>query len=201
MSTFDAFVAKRAAGSQIVCSLGMGCEEAGMCYAAANNQPEQCGVNIVDADQAPSPIDGHSERERAKKDADTLGIGFLIDGQRIDPNRVVMLRGMHYPQVTTSELWNALEGVLRDKGATDAWIEYALPDLQVAATQYAGGQWAQGHAAGAAGDPLPNPQTPGDAFTPGVEPMPEPAPALGNAELDAGISNHTDPNKRGFIPD
>lgn len=26
------------------CSLGVGCEEAGTCYAVAHNQPDQCGA-------------------------------------------------------------------------------------------------------------------------------------------------------------
>lgn len=59
--------------------------------------------------------------------------------------------------MTTTELWQALEAVLRDKGATDAWIEYALPDLQVAATQYAAQAYGNGHADARCGRPLPNP--------------------------------------------
>lgn len=35
-------------GSSITCSLGVGCQETGICYAEAHGQPEQCGVTIVD---------------------------------------------------------------------------------------------------------------------------------------------------------
>lgn len=59
--------------------------------------------------------------------------------------------------MTTTDLWKALEQVLRDKGATDAWIEYALPDLQVAATGYAAQAYGNGHADARCGRPLPNP--------------------------------------------
>jgi len=59
--------------------------------------------------------------------------------------------------MTTAELWNALEAVLRDKGATDAWIEYALGDLQIAASQFAFSQYGAGHRDACAGKELPNP--------------------------------------------
>jgi len=59
--------------------------------------------------------------------------------------------------MTTTDLWNALEGMLRAKGATDAWIEYALPDLQIAATQYAAQAYGNGHDDARRGWPLPNP--------------------------------------------
>ena len=58
--------------------------------------------------------------------------------------------------MTTAELWNALEAVLREKGATDAWIEYALPDLQIAANQFAFDQFGRGHRAACRGESLPN---------------------------------------------
>lgn len=35
-------------GSHITCSLGVGCDETGICYAMAHDQPEQCGVTIMD---------------------------------------------------------------------------------------------------------------------------------------------------------
>lgn len=59
--------------------------------------------------------------------------------------------------MTTTDLWKALEQVLRDKGATDAWIEYALPDLQIAASQYASQAYGNGHDDARTGWPLPNP--------------------------------------------
>lgn len=30
-----------------VCSLGVGCEEVGICYAVAHGQPDRCGVPVV----------------------------------------------------------------------------------------------------------------------------------------------------------
>lgn len=59
--------------------------------------------------------------------------------------------------MTTTDLWKSLEQVLRDKGATDAWIEYALPDLQIAATQFAAQSYGNGHDDARTGWPLPNP--------------------------------------------
>jgi len=59
--------------------------------------------------------------------------------------------------LTTTDLWNALEQVLRAKGATDAWIEYALPDLQIAASQFASQSYGNGHDDARRGWPLPNP--------------------------------------------
>lgn len=35
-------------GSHITCTLGVGCNETGICYAEAHGQPEQCGVTIMD---------------------------------------------------------------------------------------------------------------------------------------------------------
>lgn len=49
--------------------------------------------------------------------------------------------------MTTTELWNALETVLRAKGATKAWLDYALPDLHTAAMQYASGEFTRGYVA------------------------------------------------------
>jgi hypothetical protein len=117
-----------------------------------------------------SPVEASvTQRDAALKDAQSLGTGFLVDGVRVEPSRVVVIRGQHFPHVTTAELWAALEGVLRDHGAQDDWIEYALPALQVAATQYAAGQWAKGHEFGVSGEPIPNGH---DTYTRGVEPMP-----------------------------
>lgn len=60
--------------------------------------------------------------------------------------------------ITTSELWDSLEAVLRSKGSSDAWIEYALPELQQAAIAYAGQAYGLGHADARRGTPLANPQ-------------------------------------------
>ncbi len=38
------------------CTLGVGCEEAGICYAAANNKPDECGAPMVDALAVPVDI-------------------------------------------------------------------------------------------------------------------------------------------------
>lgn len=59
--------------------------------------------------------------------------------------------------MTTTDLWKGLEQVLRDKGATDAWVEYALPDLQIAASQFASQSYGNGHDDCRRGWPLPNP--------------------------------------------
>lgn len=148
-----------ARGARIICNLGVGCEEAGVCYASAYGEPDNCGLNIVDADTAKQcQLADYEQCQLADKDAQQLGTGFLVDGVRVAPSRVAMIRKAHWPHVTTAELWNALVGVLLDKGASDEWIAYAMGDLQLAATQYASAQWAQGHAWAMAGKPLPNPQ-------------------------------------------
>lgn len=36
------------------CTLGVGCDEVGVCYAAAHNQPDKCGAPVKDA--APAPV-------------------------------------------------------------------------------------------------------------------------------------------------
>lgn len=59
--------------------------------------------------------------------------------------------------ISSNELWTALEAVLRAKGSSDAWIEYALPELQQAAIGYADEAFARGHDAARRGVPLPNP--------------------------------------------
>jgi hypothetical protein len=100
------------------------------------------------------------ERAKAEKDSQLYGTGFLVSGFRVEPARVEVIRKAHWPQVTTSELYNDLAQVLRDKGASDAWVAYVMPQLQLAATQFAASQWVQGHASGLRGDPLPNPQEP-----------------------------------------
>lgn len=38
-------------------------------------------------------FDPQEERARAQKDYDLFGVGFLIDGQRIDPRRVTVVKG------------------------------------------------------------------------------------------------------------
>lgn len=60
--------------------------------------------------------------------------------------------------MTSNDLWVSLENVLRDKGASDKWLEYAMPDLQVAAMQFSFSQYAQGHRDALAGKELPNPR-------------------------------------------
>ncbi len=60
--------------------------------------------------------------------------------------------------MTTTELWQSLRDALRAKGATDAWIEYAMPDLQIASTQYAAQCYGNGHDDARRGWPLPNPE-------------------------------------------
>jgi hypothetical protein len=59
--------------------------------------------------------------------------------------------------MTTTELWQALRTVLISKGATEAWIEYAMPELQIAASQYASYCYGNGHDDARRGWPLPNP--------------------------------------------
>jgi hypothetical protein len=41
----------RKPGWQSSCSLGVGCEESGVCYAAAHNDDERCGRRISKDDQ------------------------------------------------------------------------------------------------------------------------------------------------------
>lgn len=62
--------------------------------------------------------------------------------------------------LTSNDLWVSLETVLRDKGASPEWIEYAMPELQVASTQFASQVYGLGHALARTGEQLPNP---GDA--------------------------------------
>lgn len=59
--------------------------------------------------------------------------------------------------MTTTDLWESLEKVLREKGATDAWIAYALPDLHVASQQFAFAQYGLGHRDARHGIEMPNP--------------------------------------------
>lgn len=53
--------------------------------------------------------------------------------------------------MSTTTLWHALEAVLREKGATDAWLAYALPDLHTAATQLACHEFTRGYRGGERG--------------------------------------------------
>lgn len=135
--------------TQKTCTLGVGCDDYGICYADAHGEPSQCGR-----------INHAEERAKAEKDSHLLGTGFLIDGVHVSPSRVTMLRKAYWPHVTTTELYDDLAQVLRDKGASDEWIAYALPQLQLAATQYAATRWFEGYKAGQRGDPIPNPQGP-----------------------------------------
>lgn len=134
------------------CSLGVGCEQSGVCYADAHGQPEQCGRE--DVKKGPDP----EERERADKDSQLLGTGFLVDGVRVDPSRVTMIRKAHWPLVTSTEHYRELERVLIEKGATPEWLDYALPDLVTASSQYANSKWVEGFKWCEVGNPIPNPQ-------------------------------------------
>ena len=67
-------------------------------------------------------------------------------------------RNVVHPDVSTTELHQALEAVLIEKGASPEWIEYAIHDLRQAAVGYARSLWAAGHKAGEMGYPIPNPQ-------------------------------------------
>lgn len=147
-----------ARGARIVCTLGVGCEESGVCYASAHGDPDKCGINVVDVDTAKEAVVDYEQCQLANKDAEQLGTGYLVDGKRVMPSRVTMIRKVHWPHVTTAELWSSLEQVLRDKGASDEWIAYAMGDLQLAATQYASAAYALGHRDASQGKPLPNPQ-------------------------------------------
>lgn len=49
--------------------------------------------------------------------------------------------------MSTTDLWNALETVLRDKGASDAWLRYAMPDLHTMAMQFGLGEFHRGYVA------------------------------------------------------
>lgn len=63
-----------------------------------------------------------------------------------------------FPDMTSGELSREIEAVLKEKGADQAWIDYAMPDLHQTFTKYARAQWVAGHKSGAAGYILPNPQ-------------------------------------------
>ena len=108
-------------------------------------------------------LDLVSERAKAEHDSQLLGTGFLVDGMRVAPSRVGVIRKAYWPHVTSTELNRDLEAALRAKGASDAWIAYALPDLLLAASQHGASAWLAGHAAGVRGDDIPNPQTPADS--------------------------------------
>lgn len=66
-------------------------------------------------------------------------------------------RAVSPDNMTSNDLWVSLEKVLRDKGASDKWLEYAMPDLQIAAMQFSFSQYAQGHRDANVGKELPNP--------------------------------------------
>ena len=71
------------------CTRGVGCDETGMCYAAAHGDPSQCGCyNHTD------------ERAKAERDAHLLGMGFLIDELHVSSDRVTMIRKKRRPQAT-----------------------------------------------------------------------------------------------------
>lgn len=82
-----------------------------------------------------------TERGLAEQDAEYFGAGYIVDGMRVHPSRVEILRR----EVTTTDLWNALAAVLVAKGAKPEWIAYALPDLQIAASQYGTYQYGRGY--------------------------------------------------------
>ena len=60
-------------------------------------------------------------------------------------------------QMSTTAPWNALQDVLLAKGATQEWIDYALPDLHGAALQFSFEAWGLGFMHCEKGDPMPNP--------------------------------------------
>jgi hypothetical protein len=60
-------------------------------------------------------------------------------------------------QMSTTELWNSLQAVLLAKGATQEWVDYALPDLHGAALQFSFEAWGQGFLHCEKGEPMPNP--------------------------------------------
>lgn len=110
-------------------------------------------------------VDLDAERAEATHDAKMLGLGFLVDGMRVDPSRVTMIRRHDLPDsMSSSELWKALEHALAAKGASDAWLAYAMPALHVAAMQFAFSMYGQGHRDALAGIELPNPR-PSDEAT------------------------------------
>lgn len=51
------------------------------------------------------------------------------------------------PVETSSDLYRLLETGLRDKGATDAWLIYALPDLFTSVQQFMQAEWQRGYEA------------------------------------------------------
>ena len=131
------------------CTLGVGCDETGVCYAGAHGDLSQCGR-----------IDYPAERAKAEKDSQAFGMGFLVDGLHVALSRVTMIRKAHWPHVTTTELYNDLAQVLLDKGASEEWTSYVMGDLLVSAAQYAHTRWLDGYHAACRGEPIPNPQGP-----------------------------------------
>lgn len=100
------------------------------------------------------------DREQAERDAKLYGAGFLVDGFRIEPERVTVIKRNDLPHdnMSTTELWKRIEAVLRDKGASDDWLNYAMPDVHTAAAQFGFSCWGDGYLACERGEPMPNRQ-------------------------------------------
>lgn len=88
---------------------------------------------------------------------------------------------------TSSDLYRLLEAGLRDKGATDAWLIYALPDLFTSVQQFMQAEWRRGYEACSTGKGAGAFQPPrvGDESLPefGVESTPPRDRALSADEL------------------
>lgn len=61
------------------------------------------------------------------------------------------------PKFSTTELHQALEAVLIEKGASPEWIEFAIHDLRHAVMGFANARWVEGYRWCEAGHPIPNP--------------------------------------------
>lgn len=70
---------------------------------------------------------------------------FGSDGDRA--RDAAWLRYLAEQSMSTTDLWNALEKVLQDKGASDAWLRYAMPDLHTMAMQFGLGEFHRGYVA------------------------------------------------------
>lgn len=83
----------------------------------------------------------------------------LITSDEYERIRDLLYAGTMNPAafVSSAQLYTDLEQVLRDKGASDAWLEHAMPDLHTAAMQFAFSQYGAGHRDACTGKELPNP--------------------------------------------
>lgn len=71
----------------------------------------------------------------------------LLGGIYASTSDKAWLRYLAEQPMSTTDLWNALEKVLRDKGASDAWLRYAMPDLHTMAMQFSLGEFHRGYVA------------------------------------------------------